>query len=798
MSLRTLVICQAYDPSGPTVRTFYLTNGTPFITTPSETPASQSFDAVLSQPLDVRRRVQSVAGGSVRPTLGEVRLHNQDGAYDAWLGYAWDGRAIEVRVGPESGAYPSAYPVTFTGQIDRLDVQGDEIVVRVRDALAALDTPLADTLYAGDNVPPDGLEGGEELEGRVKPLAFGVVRNVPLVPVNTAKLIYQVSDSALNGVDDVYDNGVALGPYAPVDFSRLHTATGSNNYYCAETDGTTIVIGGGNAGGPAIFTTTDGVTVGVIGSLPFVAGGIVVGMAHDPVLDRWCAVTTGGEVATSDDTGATWTLRTPAAAAVYRNVRRCPKRGLFLAVGDTGVIHTSPTGVAWTAQTSGTTVSLKDVAVGGTRLIAVGYDFPLTTSVASRSFDGTTWGVQTLTAVLRDTAYWVDGWTFTQGSSNLYERIYRTRDADSWTDAIALDGRGGRFTSLREAGGYLVGVYFRGNSEYGVAVSIDLGLTWIGTAEAVSVSSSTPTIAIPMNDRWFIIARASIDRSGAPTQYANLTDLEDDDLAPVPGTYKWASDAAGSYVRLGTIPFGTITADATTGATGADRTAAQLFADVLTRAGYTASDWVAGDLTALDTADNSELGLFIDDETTVAEALDAIATSVGAWWGVDAAGDFRIQQLAAPSGSPTFTITANDIRGRLERLASSDPLLGLPSYRTSLRYALADTLTLDGTVVDTDTAVQTAHLLAGATVEDALYTTQADAQAECDRRQTLRGVMRSAYRVTVSLADYASVDLGAVGTLTHPRFGLSGGALVRVLGVEPDARNRSVTLTLWR
>lgn len=785
--MRTLIVLDAYDPGLPGVRTFYLTSGTPFITAPGETPASQAFAPVLSQPLDVRRRVQSIRGGAVLPTLGELRVDNHDGTYDAWLGYAFDGRAITVRVGPEQGAYPSDYPVVYTGQVDRCDVQGDAIVLRVRDAAAALDAPLQTSLYLGDNVPPDGLEGGEELEGRPKPLVFGVVKNVPLVPVNAQKLIYQVSDSAMDSVDNVFDSGVALGPYAPVDFGNLSGTTGG---YSAATDGSVIVVGDSAAGNPAIRTTTDGISYTTIGSLPFTLTGIVNGMAYSATLDRFCAVTSTGEIATSDDAGATWTLQTAPGTNEWNRVRWCARRELFIAVGNTGRIHTSPTGVTWTSRTSGTAVALHDVAVGGPRLIAVG-----ASGVITRSDDAATWSVQTLNAVTRYSAFWADGWTYITGSTSA--RIYRSRDGESWVDTIVADELSIREVfSLHSEGGYLVALIIEGNASYGVTISTDAGVTW--TATAGGILATLPRQILPFADRWFVFGVSTTDRSGAPAQYANLTDLEDDDLAPVPGTYKWASDAAGTYVRLGSAPFGTVTADATHGATAADRTAGQLFTDVLTRAGYTSADWNAGDITALDTADASEIGLFVDDETTVSEALDAIARTVGAWWAVDADGDFRIQQLTAPSGSSTFSITANDIRGNLERLASSDPLLGRPSYRTTLRYALADSTLLDGTVVDTDTAVQTTHLLAEATVEDTLYTAASDAQAEATRRQTLRGVARSAYRVTVSLAEYAGVDVGDVGTLTHPRFGLSGGVLVRVLGVEPDARNRTVTLILWK
>lgn len=766
--MRTLVILDAYDPGLPGVRTFYLTSGTAFITTPSETPASQTFAPVLSQPLDVRRRVQSIRGGAVLPTVGDLRIDNQDGTYDAWLGYAFDGRAITVRVGPDTGAYPADYPVVYTGQVDRCDVQGDAIVLRVRDAAAALDAPLQTSLYLGDNVPPDGLEGGAELEGRPKPLAFGVVRNVPLIPVNTAKLIYQVSDSALDSVDDVYDSGVALGEN--YDFSTVLSGVGRRSGVYADGQ---FVLGGDGA--TKISTSPDGTTwtnltgpsladciAMTYGDGLYVVGGAAGALETSPDATTWTARTSGTTgtinglaygngvyVLVSDQPrirysadAVSWSAGTTPAttpnAVAYSSALR-----LFCVVGNTGLVTTSPDGATWTVQTSGTTDNLSDVHWGGDTFVATSGAGTVITSP-----DGIRWTTRT------------DG-----------------VPALSWTATAYVNGR-----------------HLLGANDTGAPLNLsDDGIKWVprgNTFNGVSL--------IVSNGRRIVLVTGPIRANATASTYASLADLEDDSLAPVPGTYKWIADAAGTYVRLGSAPFGTVTADATHGATAADRTAGQIFTDVLTRAGYTSADWNAGDITALDTADASEIGLFIDDDTTVSDALDAIARTVGAWWAVDADGDFRIQQLTAPSGSSTFSITANDIRGNLERLASSDPLLGRPSYRTTLRYALADSTLLDGTVVDTDTAVQTTHLLAEATVEDTLYTAASDAQAEATRRQTLRGTARSAYRVTVSLADYAGVDVGDVGTLQHPRFGLSGGVLVRVLGVEPDARNRSVTLTLWR
>lgn len=787
MSRRTLVILTAYDPALPGTRTLYLTDGTGFVTTPSETPASQVFDPVLAQPLDLATRVQGLGSGAVLPAFGTLEVENRDGQYDAWAGYAFDGRSLVVREGPLAGAYPADYPIVFSGTLDRVDLTTDRVVLRVRDGVAALEAPLQDTAYLGDNVAPDGLEGDAALADVPKPLAFGLCRGIPAVEVNSVKLIYQLADNDADTVLGVSDGTVALGPYAPSDYQQVNGTTGGD---CAASDGTTLVVGDINAGNPAIRTTSDGVTYSLIGSLPFVSAGRTVGMAYSATDDRFCAVTDGGEIATSDDAGATWTLRTSPAATAYVRVRYCTRRAAFVAVGSGGAIHTSPTGATWTAQTSGTANTLNDIAVDGPLLVAVGASGTIVTAP-----DLTTWTATTRGTTSRVAAHY-DGLAYYATGPAGYN-IFRSVDGLEWA-VVEVNDQTATFVveDFASASGYTVALLRLGNQAYATAWTRDGGLTWTPITGVRSGGSLTLTI-VAHADRFYVVARTHTYRSGAAGTYANLTDLEDDTLAPAPGTFKWIASASGTYVRLGTPPVGPVTATVRQGATDADRTAAQLFVAVLTQAGYTSGDWNASDITALDTADNSVCGLYVEGTETVGECLDALARTVGAWWGVDANGVFRVQQLTAPSGSSTFSVAATDILA-LERLASSDPLIGRPSFRTTLRYALTDTVTLDGTARDEDAAVLTVHPLAQATEEDTLFVEGADALAEAQRRQTLRGTQREAYRVTVPLADFASVALGAVGTLTHPRFGLAGGVLVRCLGREPDARARRLTLTLWR
>ena len=99
---------------------------------------------------------------------------------------------------------------------------------------------------------------------------------------------------------------------------------------------------------------------------------------------------------------------------------------------------------------------------------------------------------------------------------------------------------------------------------------------------------------------------------------------------------------------------------------------------------------------------------------------------------------------------------------------------------------------------NTDSGVLTAHLLAPQTVEESLLVSAADASAEAARRQTLRGTQRDRLEIVLELSDETDeLDLGDVITLTHSRYGLSAGKQFVILGVQPDAANHRVTLTLW-
>lgn len=82
------------------------------------------------------------------------------------------------------------------------------------------------------------------------------------------------------------------------------------------------------------------------------------------------------------------------------------------------------------------------------------------------------------------------------------------------------------------------------------------------------------------------------------------------------------------------------------------------------KAGVVVGDITSADVTALDLLAAYEVGYWVDDNgsPTGSSVLDAIANSVGAWWGVDGLGKFRMGQIKAPIvGDSIGTLTGVDI-----------------------------------------------------------------------------------------------------------------------------------------
>ena len=297
----------------------------------------------------------------------------------------------------------------------------------------------------------------------------------------------------------------------------------------------------------------------------------------------------------------------------------------------------------------------------------------------------------------------------------------------------------------------------------------------------------------------------------AGAAYASQVDMETN--APAAAGYRVWTTAAGCYVRLGSSPAGTVTVDATEGATAADRTAAQVWRKAMLQSPtVTAGDVDAAAVAALDALNPAEVGLWVNSDETVAELADLAAGSVGAWWGQTVAGQFTLDRFDAPAGTPVATF---EDPTSVERRVPSDH--ALPVWRVALSYQKNQTVQAGDnlaasvavvrrgwlanewrTEVATDATVQTVHPLAPALeLQTALVDSVATA-AEAARVQAMRGVHRDMLEVTTEmLTEFPTALLGEVVELVYDRFGMSAGKLFRVTGLSYDFGANEMTLTLW-
>jgi hypothetical protein len=150
--------------------------------------------------------VMPEASPRIRREFGEVEISNGDGELDSVVqSYAIDGRNVVVKFGPYMGAYSDfsviADVLGVGWQTDR-----DNVRIPVRDWTFILDQPLQTNLYAGSG----GVEGGDDLEGKPKPLCFGRVRNITPPLVDSTNVIYQVHDGAVFAIDGVFESGADI------------------------------------------------------------------------------------------------------------------------------------------------------------------------------------------------------------------------------------------------------------------------------------------------------------------------------------------------------------------------------------------------------------------------------------------------------------------------------------------------------------------------------------------------------------------------------------------------------------
>ncbi|HYD79847.1 MAG TPA: hypothetical protein VEC06_08560 [Paucimonas sp.] len=213
--LIVLLEIDGYNKDTSTVETLRFCSGLAYRLRPSETPANALYRPFLIDAGWTRVDVFNSPGDYGHVTPGRIVLDDSSGALGKSLvNYAFDGRKIVQRIGLRGAAYPGGFTTILNGTVDGPPAFGNRrIVFRPADLTASMCRPLQTLRYAGNNTLPNGLEGVDDLKGRVKPIVLALASNMEPILVNTSKLIYHVSiplGSSTHTVSAVRDKGVPL------------------------------------------------------------------------------------------------------------------------------------------------------------------------------------------------------------------------------------------------------------------------------------------------------------------------------------------------------------------------------------------------------------------------------------------------------------------------------------------------------------------------------------------------------------------------------------------------------------
>lgn len=285
---------------------------------------------------------------------------------------------------------------------------------------------------------------------------------------------------------------------------------------------------------------------------------------------------------------------------------------------------------------------------------------------------------------------------------------------------------------------------------------------------------------------------------------------------PLTPAVDWTDRGDGRF-RLTSVPAGLITCDLHSSVSSTQQIIARL---LVSRGALTLSEIDWGTLATLQALQPAPVGIaaLSDERPFVSAALNALMAGIGGWWGFARDGRFQAGRLDLPSGNPEFRFSDREIIA-MARL----PLpWEQPWYRCSVGYQriyTTQTTDLAGAVIGTDrqaflqnvyrvaadgdAALQLRHALAiDSPLIEGLFQLEADAAAEALRRRLLygidpdSGIDRAVYMAQLKTQPF-TLDIGRTVLVTYPRFLMSNGKLLRVVGIRESASDDAITVWLF-
>lgn len=344
--------------------------------------------------------------------------------------------------------------------------------------------------------------------------------------------------------------------------------------------------------------------------------------------------------------------------------------------------------------------------------------------------------------------------------------------------------------------------------------------TLVNTDKLIFQISSEPVqqVVSLMSNGAYISVSANII-----TTYA---DFISDVAGKVPnaGYFTTYSGTEGSFVRVG-MASGQLTCTAWEKTSILSNSPAQVILRILTLAGYTGSNYVSSDFTALDSLVADNIGIYVSEGQTITEILNQICSSIGVWWGFDATNKFRMYYfgiaasplLSIHASTPTdpYGITSFDI------VTASFNNKSIPIKEVSISYDKNWTVQAKGVlagIIVTDYPERTIWLgdafrkvsSANATTlslypesqlleYETLLNSETAAKSEADRLLALTSVKRRIISLSarMSLAELSSLYICSTISIVLPRYGFTSGTSFILIGMEIDYLNFTANLTLW-
>lgn len=279
-------------------------------------------------------------------------------------------------------------------------------------------------------------------------------------------------------------------------------------------------------------------------------------------------------------------------------------------------------------------------------------------------------------------------------------------------------------------------------------------------------------------------------------------------------TTDYTVDLTNGKITLVAAPTGIITADiqgyVDSGSTYLT-SAADIAREIVTTFGGLADpgDLDTASLTALNTANNSTVGIYVEKSTTILKVLDELANSVGAFYGFNRAGKFEMARLELASGTADADFDLTNII-EVQRQSSATPnhrvrvgydknykVMSESDFGSSVTTAQRDYLVRDMLFESDNTAsIRTIYPNSEELVIEALFAASSAASTEATRLLALYGSQRDFYKIRVKTQPY-TLKLNDVVQIAFDRYNLTSGKKFRVITITEDAASNEVELELW-